>query len=295
MLGLAWAALAPAGTPARAQEAPPAATNLWFDVGEELIYQVYWGVIHAGETRVTTEWVEHEGRTVLAIRFRTKGNKFIEKIYPVDDFIESLVDPATFLPIRFTKILNEGRHHSDEVTTFDFQNLTARWVNRAKGREKVFAIEPNTRDIVTFMYYLRSRELEPGDEYQYRVMADEKLYDLYLKVGSLDTMKFERFGKVKSVRVEPEAAFQGIFVRKGKLTMWVSKDPRRVCTRMMASIPVANIRVNLDKVRGPGDDFWVRSSGSRVDASAAEAAAPEVEAPYASVGSRAGTGIGHVD
>lgn len=258
------------GRPAAANEAPASASNLWFAVGEELVYAVYWGVIYVAETRVTTEWVEHDGRTVLAIRYRTRGNAFISKIYPVDDYIESLIDPETFLPIRFTKTLNEGTYHTDEVTDFDFETLTARWVNRKNGKTKEFPIEPDTRDLVTFMYYVRSRTFTPGERLNFRIMADEKLYDLFLKVGPLDEMKFDRFGTVRSMRVEPEAAFEGIFVRKGKITLWVSEDSRRVCTRMMATVPVANIRVNLTAVRGPGNDFWIRKSPK---AAASDAAA----------------------
>lgn len=275
-----WLALALAVAtprPSVAAEPPPSASNLWFAVGEELVYAVYWGVIYVAETRVTTEWVEHQGRTVLAIRYRTRGNAFIEKVYPVNDFIESLIDPETFLPIRFTKTLNEGSYHTDEITDFDFATLTARWQNRKNGKVKEFPIEPDTRDLVTFTYYLRSRTFTPGEKLSYRIMADEKLYDVMLKVGQLDTMKFDRFGKVRSVRVEPEAAFEGIFVRKGRITLWVSEDPRHVCTRMMATVPVANIRINLAEVLGPGDDFWV---GGRRRAGARPADAP-VEAGLA--------------
>jgi hypothetical protein len=259
LLGL-WAGAARA-------EGEPA--PLWFAVGEELRYEVYWGVVHVADSRVTTEWIEQDGRRLLAIRFRTQSNGFLKKIYPVNDFIESIVDPATFLPLRFTKTLNEGRYRTDEVTHFDHGSGVATWENRKNGKKKEFPIEADTRDIVTFMYYLRAQAFTPGQQAKFRVMADEKLYDLFFRVGPADEMKFEKFGKVRSVRIEPEAAFEGIFVRKGKLTIWVSEDPRRVCTRLMATTPFANVRVNLAEVLGPGDDFWVSRS-----APSAQAAAP---------------------
>jgi hypothetical protein len=239
-----------------ADESP--AYDLWFPIGEELIYDIHWGVINAGRSRVTSSWVEHEGRQVIAIRYVTKSNRVVDKIYPVDDFIESLIDPETFLPIRHIKRLSEGRYRADEVTTFDFEKLEATWESKNRPRRKVFPIEKDTRDVVTFMYYLRQKPFSQGDIIQQRIMADEKLYDLSIRVRGTDTMKFPRYGRVRSIRLDPEAAFQGIFVRKGKLTLWVSDDDRRVCTRMMATIPVANIRITLAEVRGPGDDRWVR-------------------------------------
>lgn len=275
----AWAGSVPAGrrfgglvallllaaTVSRAADEPV----LWFAVGEELRYEVYWGVIHVADSRVTTEWIEEGGRRLLAIRFRTQSNGFLKRIYPVNDLIESIIDPATFLPLRFTKTLSEGRYRTDEVTEFDHAKGLAYWHNRKSGKKKEFPIEADTRDIVTFMYYLRARPFTPGEQAKFRVMADEKLYDLFFKVGPADEMKFKQFGKVRSVRIEPEAAFEGIFVRKGKLTIWVSVDPRRVCTRLMATTPFANVHVNLAEVLGPGDDFWVRARSESAQASAA--------------------------
>jgi hypothetical protein len=89
-------------------------------------------------------------------------------------------------------------------------------------------------------------------------MADEKLYDLIVSAEKTVKMKIKKYGEIASTRVQPTAAFQGIFVRSGAVTLWVSDDPRRICTRIMASVPVANVRLNVESVRGPGDDFWVK-------------------------------------
>ena len=240
---------------------------LWFNVGEELVYKLYWGVIYVGESRVTTQWVEEDGRNLVAIRIRTRSNAFLDRIYRVDDTLESVIDPVTFLPLRFSKVLNEGRYKTDELTTFDHARGKAQWVHRAKGNQKEFEIEPDTRDLITFMYYMRQREFKTGEQEQFRVMADEKLYDVFLNVGPVDAMKMEKYGRVNSVRIVPEAAFQGLFVRKGKITMWVSKDERRIATRVQATVPVADVHINLYEVLGPGTDRWVQ--GGKTSSAAA--------------------------
>ncbi len=103
--------------------APPQAhvrlttTNFWFPVGEELVYHAHWGLFHVAESRTTVNWTNHEGRALLAVRIRTKSNKVISTVYPVDDTVETLIEPNTFLPVSFSKVLNEGRYHTDEVTT----------------------------------------------------------------------------------------------------------------------------------------------------------------------------------
>lgn len=236
--------------------------DLWFQVGEQLHYRIHWGVMHVGDTHVTTEWIEEDGRDLLVIRYRTRSNAFLDRIYRVDDTIEAVIEPHSFLPVRFVKILNEGRYRTDELTVFDHAAGKAYWTHRRKGDRKEFAIDADTRDIVTFMYYMRKHEFKPGDRAEFRVMADEKIYDLFVTAGPVETMKMQRYGKVKSIRITPEAAFQGLFVRKGKMTIWVSQDSRRIATRIQATVPVADVHINLHEVFGPGNDLWVREGAS---------------------------------
>ncbi len=263
------AVLAAFAPQARAQGESAAPPALWFDVGEELVYSIHWGVIRVGETRVTTEWIEEGGRRLLYVRYRTRSNSFLKHIYPVDDTIEAVIEPVSFLPVRFVKQLSEGSRVTDQVTVFDHAAGVAHWTDNIKNKQKDFEIEPDTRDLVTFMYYMRRNEFTPGEKIEYRVMADEKIYDVFLNVGPVDTMKMEGYGKVKSVRITPEAAFEGLFVRKGKMVVWVSRDARRVATRIQATVPVADVHINLREVRGPGHDSWVGGKGAPASAAAA--------------------------
>ena len=236
-----------------------AGTNkLWFSVGEKLTYRIYWGVIPIGSSVVSTEWIDENGRKLIAIRFRTRTTDFMTKVYPVDDFLESVIDPETFLPLRFVKRLSEGKYRCDELTTFDHAKRKSVWTSKMNGKVKEFDIDADTRDIITFMYFMRSEKLLPKTTTNFRVMSDERVYDLVVKAGEIEKFRVSDFGWVKSLRLEPEAAFQGVFVRKGKVTMWISNDERRICTKMAARVPVASVSLLLTKVEGPGDDFWTR-------------------------------------
>ncbi len=91
------------------------------------------------------------GRRLLAIRARIQTVSVLDKIFPVDDFLESVVDPQTFLPLRFTRRLSEGPLPLHEVTTFDHAALQAHWKHLLrKGFEQDFAIEADTRDADQF-------------------------------------------------------------------------------------------------------------------------------------------------
>jgi len=243
----------------KSKPVPPAsATNLWFHVGETIHYDIYWGIIHVGYSIVSTEWVLHsDGRTLLRIRLDTRSNAVVEKIYPVNDLQETLIDPDTFLPVYNFIKSRQGRHVKHEEVHFDHANLKAYWESFAKGTKKEIDIDADSRDLITMMYFIRSQPVEIGKQIDLRVYTDEKIYDLFIKTPRKDEIELKKYGDVTSVLFEPEAAFEGLFVRKGKMYMWVSDDERRVCTKITATIPVANIRLILSDVMGPGNDMWV--------------------------------------
>jgi hypothetical protein len=233
---------------------------LWFPVGEGMVYRIYWGIIPVGEAQITTAWIRDNGRTLLEVSYRARSNKVLSTLYPVDDRIQTFVDPETFRPVYFTMDMKEGRHRKQEVTTFDYEGGVCRWQSLLKNKEKTFAIDAETRDLVTFMYFARRTGFVPGVDHRFRVMADEKVYDLSIKAQKdLEPIELPNHGTVSCLRLDPEAQFNGIFMRTGKATVWVSNDSRRLTTKVTASVPiVGSVKAVLISVTGPGDDAWVR-------------------------------------
>ena len=224
------------------------ATGLWFTVGETLTYKINWGV-PVGDVVMTTRWVEENGQPLLAIKMRTRSNKFLSTFYPVDDTVESFLDPVTFLPVRFTKVLNEGTYKCDRLTTFDRTNKVARFETEGSAKGEEFAIPEDARDVMSFMYAMRRRRFSPGQTERFQVVDDGKIHDLTVKTVAYEDVKLPRLGKTRSVRIEPEAGFQGLFVRTGKITLWVSDDERRVLTQLTAKAPIGNFKAVLVDVK----------------------------------------------
>lgn len=231
--------------------------KLWFPVGEVVHYNVYWGILHVANTTVSADWMQQDGKLRLRIRHLTKSNRVIATLYPVEDALETVIDPQTFLPVYFTKKLSEGDYRADELTVFDHAGGLARQGSFRTGHVKGIRIEPDSRDIVTMMYWMRREPFTVGATNTFRVLTDQKIYDFAARPTAELLQKVASYGKVKVSKLEPDAAFNGLFVRKGKITAFVSADDRRLCTRIDASVPFADIHIELEKVTGPGDDAWV--------------------------------------
>lgn len=226
-------------------------SGYWFPVGEVIVYRLKYLGISGGTVLVTSEWIEEDGRELIHIVARTESNKWLSKIYKVRDRMESYVDPDTFLPVRFVKNLSEGSYRAHEVTTFDHANGTAVMKSYTNEKEKEFEIFDDTRDLLSFMFYARGMEFKPGKKRRFQVMADEKVYDLDVLPSRTEKVKTVAGKKIKSLKMEPKAAFDGLFIRKGRMWLWVSQEGPRVLTRMVAEIPVASVNIILQKVIEP--------------------------------------------
>ena len=258
---LAWFGLAGA---AGAEVSPPGlpwddpAPELWFPVGEEIDYEVYWGIFMVGEATAKAEWIQREGRRLLSLSMQAESNGIVEKLYPVKERMQTILDPTTFLPLSFEKDSHEGRHHHHELTTFDHAAGKGHWRSLLKDKRKDFDIEADTRDLMGLMYWIRKEPIAAGETRNYWMMTDEKMYELIVAAGKKEELKLDGYGKVTCIKMEPKGKFNGMFVRKGRMFLWISDDARYTICRATASVPVASIKIVLKRVRGPGDDFWTK-------------------------------------
>lgn len=265
LLLVCWVACA--AQPARAATNWLAAeTNgLWFPVGEELVYNGYWGLLTVGEAKVWTEWIEEDGRRLLAIKFIAQSSQVISALYHVNDSLESIVDPVTFLPVRFTQNIREGKKIRDDTITFDHKAGKAHWKSAraaSTNAPRVIAIDPDTRDVLSFMYFMRARGVDIGTTNTYRLLFDAKMYTLTVTGRQYEDVYLSHFGDVRCLELEPKAKFGEVF-KKGSVNMWISDDERCICTKAMAIVPVANVKAILQSVKGPGNDFWTSGKKKR--------------------------------
>jgi len=243
------------------------AADLPFPLNERLDYHISWNGIRVAWSVSTTAMAEENGTNYVAVRVETQTYPVFDVFYRVSDLHECLLDPETLRPVRFTKIMREGSSRYHDVTTFDYANGMARFENVEAGTVTNVPISADTRDYLSFMYFMRGQELTPGTVTNYQVLADNKVYDLLVHAEKVEDIGLPKYPDVPSLRIEPEAAFNGLFVRSGKATLWVSRDLRRIMTCLKARVPFGQVTVRLYDVSGGGDDFWIwkKKGGDETD------------------------------
>lgn len=262
-IGVAWLVLC--ATLSRGQDTNLPTARLWFPVGEKLKYNLYWGIIPVGAAEILSEWRDHEGRKCIALSAVAKTSTIVSKIYPVNDFVESIVDPKTFLPILYTQKLREGSHKRDDKVLFDHKAGIAHWQKSDGSRKADVAITNDTRDVLSLYYSLREKGFDGGQVSKFGVFVDNKIYKLHVEGQGEKKIALDKYGRVDCLEVEPKAKFGEIFVRKGRVKLWFSKDQRHICTQMSGKVPLASVHAVLTEVQGPGDDSWVKPAEEKKD------------------------------
>ena len=193
---------------------PASRPTFWFPVGEILTYRLYWGIIPVGTAEFKTEWVRYEERDVVRLLATAKTGPIVSALFPVDDAIETLVEPSAFMPLVYTQKLSEGRHVRHDVIRFDHKAGVAYCQSRLTGEQRVLHIDADSRDVLSLAYWMRGKGLNVGEKRAFRVLVDDKIYDLDITGVAQETLDVN--GKqVKCLHVEPKARFGAIFVRSG--------------------------------------------------------------------------------
>jgi len=169
---------------------------------------------------------------------------------------------------------SEDRIRQSEHIRFDYENDLAVYEQRRPGpfptrSRKLVHIEGFMQDPLSCVYYLRSTPLSPGDTLRMPVHTERRTWPLTVEVVRREELDIPGFGTLSTLRIEPTMYFPGIFVRKGRMVIWVEEETR-IPVRMNVDVPVGSVMVTLaDAEKAPL---------ARTDAAAApnpEAAKPE--------------------
>ncbi len=229
-------------------------TNGAFQVGEALKFIIRVGPISAGNAFMEIlEVVTHNNRRCYRVVSRAESNNFFSAFYKVRDKATSLIDSVGIYPWDFQKQTREGKYRADVKLIFDQTN------NRIITKKDTVETPPYVQDVLSSFYYLRTQELEVGKSYSIDYFSEKKLYPLEVKILRRETVRV-RAGKFACLVVEPVLKSAGIFKHKGRITVWLTDDQRKMPVLMKSQIVVGSIVAELTEYEGvvPADPLAER-------------------------------------
>jgi hypothetical protein len=232
------------GDPGPTIDPVPAAAP--FGIGEKFVFSIDFGPINAGEASLEIKnVVDSDGYPCYLIESRATSNRFFSAFYKVRDKVISHIDVYSLFSRYFSKRLREGTYRKTVAYRFDQDNLK---VYYADGRE--FDIMPDSHDILSAFYFVRSLELVPGKDSWINTHSSRKNYELRVIVHGRDRVKVPA-GEFDCLVVEPVLEGEGLFKQEGELTVWLTDDHRRMPVLMKSKVKVGSVDASLKEYQ-PG-------------------------------------------
>jgi hypothetical protein len=208
-------------------------------VGEKLTYSIrYLGIPVGKAESEVKEMAEINGRQAYHTEVNIRSAKILDLIYKVRDVHHSYLDAEKLHSLRYEKILKEGHYRADEVMEYDQEQHRATYFSRLNQSRKEMLIPPNVQDQLSCGFWFRLQEIRPHTRVGIAVNADEKNWDMEVKILNTTKIRLKGFGEREAVEVEPEIQYQGLFVKRGKIRGWIGLDERRIPLKMTVKIPV---------------------------------------------------------
>ena len=240
--------------PSRTQQtlAPPPAGIQAFHPGETLTYMVSWSrMLSAGTVTMTveTETLPDE-REVLKFVVRGRTHGLVDKVFPVDDAVQSVFDPLIMQSLSYSLRESFGKKKRLRVVEFYHAARTAVW-RLNEDPPEALAIPDPVQDGLSLLYLLRTKEdLTTGRRMDIDVVDSGKNWTVEVSVLAREKVA-TLAGEFDTIKIRTYPKHQGVFTGKGEVFLWLTDDARKVPVRMKSKLKVGSFVFELADMK-PG-------------------------------------------
>ena len=212
-------------------------------VNKKYHYNLYWSGIKAGEA--VLEYVETPDG--LAIKTQAVSSKFISMFYKVDDRAETILYPDGY-PKAFTLNIREGRHRKHKITSFvqkmkeTLQKIFFHDV--LKDEKAEYELDKPAYDPLSGFYAITKTPMQVGRTEYIKIFDSKKIFDAEIKVLKKENIRVPA-GKFDTIVINPILKTEGLFLRKGKMHIWLTDDERRIPVKFKSKVKIGSFVAKL--------------------------------------------------
>lgn len=228
-----------------------ASENLPFKPGERLVFDISWMGILGGEGRMNVrEEFFLKNRRVVILEILAKSAGWVRSLYPVDDMTTSFFDVEGKFSRKVEITIAENRYRKKK--TIEFEQEAGRAFYKVDGdKAEEFAIDKNSQDSFSALYALRAMgpELKVGEPVMLSIFEDRTKYTLEVSVLRKERIELPQ-GMVDTVVIEPKLKTEGIFSRRGTMTIWLTDDKSLTPVMMRSKVLIGVFEAALSEYSG---------------------------------------------
>jgi hypothetical protein len=222
--------------------------------GERLTYDVSWSRLLSAGTAVMELKSETlpDGRPGLLFVMTGRSKGTVNKIFPVNDAVQSTFDPQIMKSLSYSIRQSHGKKKMRRDVVFDHPRKKAISTQNDEA-PKTLDIPEQVQDALSSLYYLRTvDEFTIGKVITVNVFDSNKNWSVEVLTLGRETVKTPA-GKFAAIKVKTHPLYEGVFLNKGEVFIWLSDDNRKVPVLMKSTITIGSFIFSLtDMTPGHG-------------------------------------------
>jgi len=248
VLVLAALVSVPAQSPQASTQAQPAGP---IRAKEVLSYAVEWRLIEAGKAKLVWNQSPQATRPGWQVDLHLESAGLVSKLYRVNDDYTADLNSDFCVEDTHTQA-HEGSRQRETVVHFDPAAKKANYLERDLVKHTALTLEtdilPCVHDVIGGLFFLRTRNVEPGRSIEVAVSDGKKTVSAKVEAQQREQIKVPA-GTFQTVRYEA-FLFNGILYRRpGHLYVWLTDDARKLPVRIQVRLQftIGTITFQLEK------------------------------------------------
>jgi len=232
--------------PAERMIVPPPAGIQAFHPGETLTYDVNWSnMFSAGTVTMTVERSTlPDEREVLRFVVRGRSQGLVDKVFPVNNAVQSVFDPLLMQSLSYSLRESFGKKKRLRVMEFDHAKKTAVFRLNENPPETLTVPEP-VQDGLSLLYFLRTTEdLTIGRHMDIDVVDSGKNWTIEVSILAREKVTTAA-GVFDTIKVKTAPKYKGVYVGKGEVFLWLTDDDRKIPVLMKSKLKVGSFVFEL--------------------------------------------------
>jgi hypothetical protein len=221
-----------------------------FTPGETLTYEISWSKIVTAGTAVMEVKEERllNGRKVFRFIATSRSVGVVDKVYPVNDRVQSLFDPQIMQSLSFNLSESHGKRKRQRTLTFDHAGRTV--VSRLNNDPpQTLTIPDRVQDALSSLFYLRTMEdFTIGKTHVIEVHDSGKNWSVEVLTLGREKVKTPA-GEFNTIKVKTFPRYEGVFMNKGEIFIWLTDDSRKIPVLMKSTISIGSIVTTMTDMK----------------------------------------------
>jgi hypothetical protein len=230
--------------------------------GEKVSYLIHYGLINGGVANLDVVKDTSTGKELWHAKIIARTTGMADALFKVKDIYESFIDPATQLPVKSIRDINEGRYKKYNVVLFDHitRKDSAILTSDLTG---VHVTQPGIHDILSCFLWFRNMVLpdistiKKGETITIMTWFTDELYPIRLKYYGTEEIKLKA-GKVLCHKFNPVTETGRLFKTEEDVSFWFSADKNFLPVKIRFDIFVGAFSIEMVSWEGLANPLEIK-------------------------------------